>query len=302
MARSLHLAIVQRGPVYFDLPASTDLAIKLIQEANDKGAKLIVFGETWLSGYPAWLDHSHDYARWDDARTKEVFTAMHANSVVISGAEIKSLCDISNQLDVCICIGVNEKETTTSGTIYNSVLIIDQGDVKLHHRKLMPTYTEKLVYGIGDGGGLHAVDTSVGRIGALICWEHWMPLTRQALHNSGEEIHIALWPNVHEMLQVASRHYAFEGRCVVLSVGQLLHGSQMPEQLDTPRDKWLLKGGSSVIGPSGHYLLQPQYDAPDIIYHTIEDLDKIYGEKMTLDVSGHYQRPDIFRFEVDQGK
>ena len=127
-----------------------------------------------------------------------------------------------------------------------------------------------------------------------------MPLTRQAMHMSGEEIHIALWPQVHELLQVASRHYAFEGRCIVVAAGQLMKASQMPAQLSLKADSGalLLNGGSCIIGADGKYLLDPDTSNAEIIYHQIDDLDLIYGEKMTLDVSGHYQRKDVFEFSV----
>jgi nitrilase len=302
MARPLKIAIIQKTAVYLDLERSIVLALDMIAECASNGASLIVFGESWLTGYPAWIDHSTDYARWDDPRTKSVYQKMYANSVSIDGKEIQSICEATKDLGVCICIGINEIGKEKTGTIYNSVLIIDQGSIVLHHQKLMPTYTEKLLYGIGDGRGLHAVDTSVGRIGALICWEHWMPLTRQALHESGEEIHIALWPQVHELLQVASRHYAFEGRCVVVAAGQLMKAGQMPDELALKMDSstLLLNGGSSVIGANGKYLLEPNTTSDEVIYYQIEDLDLIYGEKMTLDVSGHYQRRDVFEFSVKE--
>ena len=205
----------------------------------------------------------------------------------------------SGETNTCICIGLNEIDNPSTGTIFNSLLIIDRGTVVNHHRKLMPTYTEKLLYGVGDGSGLRGVDTSVGRVGALICWEHWMPLARQAMHNSVEDIHIALWPQVHELLQVASRHYAFEGRCYVIAVGQISTSDQFPEALKTDstgEQRIVLNGRSAIIGPDGKYLLQPNEDMSPIIYYTIEDLNARYQEKMTLDVSGHYQRHDVFEF------
>ncbi len=300
MARPLKIAIVQKTAVYLDLDRSVALALDLISECASNGAKLIVFGECWLTGYPAWIDHSTDYTKWDDPVTKSIFQKMYANSVKVDGEEIQAICNATREHNVCICIGINEIENSQTGTIYNSVLIIDQGKIVLHHQKLVPTYTEKLLYGSGDGRGLKAVDTSVGRIGALICWEHWMPLTRQALHMSGEEIHIALWPQVHELLQIASRHYAFEGRCIVVAAGQLMKAGQMPEELslDIDPETLLLNGGSCIIGADGKYMVEPDTSSDEIIYHQIDDLDSIYGEKMTLDVSGHYQRRDVFEFSV----
>ncbi|RLD22761.1 MAG: carbon-nitrogen hydrolase family protein [Bacteroidetes bacterium] len=300
MARPLKIAIVQKTAIYLDLVRSVTLALEIIDECATRGAQLVVFGECWLTGYPAWIDHSTDYTRWDDPVTKSVFQKMYANSVKVDGDEIRAICDATRERNICICIGINEVNNAQTGTIYNSVLIIDQGNILLHHQKLIPTYTEKLLYGQGDGRGLRAVDTSVGRIGALICWEHWMPLARQAMHMSGEEIHIALWPQVHDMLQIASRHYAFEGRCIVVAAGQLMKADQMPTELKLKADPetLLLNGGSCIVGAHGKYLMEPDTSCEDVLYYQIEDLDTIYGEKMTLDVSGHYQRDDVFEFAI----
>lgn len=168
-----------------------------------------------------------------------------------------------------------------------------------HHRKLVPTHTERLVWGPGDGQGLDAVDTSVGRVGGLICWEHWMPLARHVLHASGEQIHIALWPTVHEMHQIASRHYAIEGRCFVLAAGLIMRVRDLPSQFRVSRelaetpDAFLQHGGSAVIGPDGQYIVPPTFDEETIVVTEL-DLAAIDRETMTLDVSGHYHRPDIF--------
>ena len=147
------------------------------------------------------------------------------------------------------------------------------------------------------------MDTSAGRIGGLICWEHWMPLARQVLHDSGEYIHIAVWPIVHEMHQIASRHYAFEGRCFVIAAGSLMKVRDIPAQLhvvselsDKP-DHFLLRGGSSIIGPDGRYIVGPVFDEEKIIIADL-NLEAIDKERMTLDVSGHYQRADLFDLRV----
>ena len=295
----MKIAIVQRTALYDDLPGSVRLALDIMRDAKEQGAELVVFGECWLCGYPAWIDHATAYTKWDDPVTKSVFTRMHKNSISLGSDLWNEILTASRDFGICVCMGLNEVDSPSTGTIYNSVVILDHGKLKLHHRKLMPTYTEKLLYGTGDGGGLHAVDTSIGRIGALICWEHWMPLVRQAMHNSSELIHIALWPQVHEMLQIASRHYAFEGRCFVIAVRQVTRASQMPaEVMDESNNTLLLNGGSSVIGPNGKYLLKPQYESPAIIMHELTDLENAISERMTLDVSGHYQRPDLFEFIV----
>jgi predicted amidohydrolase len=308
MKNSIKIGIVQSGPEYLDIQKSMDKAISLIEEAVGKDAELVVFGETWLSGYPAWLDHCPEAALWNYEPTKEVFANMYWNSVVVPGEETKILCDLASTHHVVICLGVNEivKTGIGNGTIYNSLLFIDaNGEITNLHRKLMPTFTEKLLYGIGDGHGLKASDTHLGRVGGLICWEHWMPLTRQTMHNSGEHIHIAVWPWVHEMHQIASRHYAFEGRCFVVAVGQIMRVKEFPGELKLPEhwedkpDELILKGGSCIVAPNGKFILEPQLEKEGVFIQEITDLEQIYKERMTLDTSGHYNRNDIFNFSVN---
>ncbi len=297
-------AIVQYGPEYLDKDKSLEKAIELAKEAAERGANYIVFGETWLSGYPAWLDHCPDVAGWDHEPVKEVFAKTYANGIVIPGPEVEVLCKLAKQLKVGICMGANEVVNSgpKNGTIYNSLILINEkGQLVNHHRKLMPTFTEKMVYGLGDGHGLRSAEIHGAKIGGLVCWEHWMPLTRQAMHNSGEQIHAAVWPNVHEMLQIASRSYAFEGRCFVLAAGQIMRAKEIPAELELPAkfkdqpDALVLRGGSSIIAPNGKYLVEPVFDREEILLAEL-DLKVIYKEKMALDVTGHYQREDVFQF------
>lgn len=306
---SLTIAIIQERPVHLDLPASLQKALHLIKEAADAGAQLIVFGETWLSGYPSWIDHCPEIAMWNNENVKEVFLRMHRNSVSVDGEEMAAICIAAKENKVIICIGFNEKVTEgiANGTLYNSFVFINEdGVIANHHRKLVPTFNEKLLYAQGDATGLKTIDTKWGKVGGLICWEHWMPLSRQALHNEAEIIHIALWPTVHEMHQVASRHYAFEGRCYVIAAGQMMQAKDIPPLLTLPEylkndpEKYILSGGSCVINPKGEYLLNPQFDKEEILYCTIENMDMALKEKMTLDTSGHYNRWDIFDFTVER--
>ena len=154
------------------------------------------------------------------------------------GPVTEALGAAARDAGVVLVIGVTERIDSgpSHGTLYNAALTFDaDGRLANHHRKLVPTYTERMVWGLGDADGLTAVETKVGRVGALVCWEHWMPLARQAMHDSGEDIHVALWPTAHEMLQVASRHYAFEGRCFVLAAGSLMRASALPPELEPHR-------------------------------------------------------------------
>lgn len=275
---------------------------ELAGNAAHQGAALLAFPETWLPGYPAWLDHCRDAALWNHPPTKAVFARMAEESVEVTGAGGAALAEIAADHSLTMVVGVIERLASGAGrgTLYNTLLTYGRDGALLnHHRKLVPTYTERLVWGPGDAAGLHAVDTPAGRVGGLVCWEHWMPLARQALHESGEDIHVAAWPTVHEMHQVASRHYAFEGRCFVLATGSLMRASSLPAELERAPslqgDTWVLRGGSAIIGPDGSYVVPPHYDAPALLVADLE-LTRVREESMTLDVTGHYHRPDCFDF------
>src|SRR4029077_8382049 len=307
MRELFRVAVVQNSPIFLDLDASLAKAIRLAEEAAKRRARLIAFGETWLPGYPAWLDHCTDVALWDHRPSKDVFAKLRQNSLTVPGKETETLAQIAGDLKVTLVIGANERVETGpgNGTLYNTLLTFTpDGKLANHHRKLVPTYTERLVWGQGDGRGLRSIATPGGRVGGLICWEHWMPLARQAMHIAGEHIHIAVWPIVHQMHQVASRHYAFEGRCFVLAAGMVMRVKDMPKELrltpelDADPESILLYGGSTIFGPDGKYVVEPLCDQEDIIIADL-DLDALDRERMTLDVSGHYNRSDLFTFKVE---
>jgi len=303
--KRVRVAIAQSAPVYLDKRASLAKALDLIHQAAKTGARLVAFGETWLPGYPAWLDVCPGAALWENTSAKDIFAKLRNNSITVSGEEVNALSEAARDLKIAIVIGASERVDAGpgNGTLYNSLLTISEdGHLRNHHRKLVPTYTERLVWGNGDGAGLEAVPTSAGRVGGLICWEHWMPLARMAMHNSGEHIHVAVWPTVHELHQLASRHYAFEGRCFVLAVGLMMPAEDLPRDLHhgvTLRrgdSKWIERGGSAIIGPDSRYVLDPVFDRNELLISDL-DLTQIEREMMTFDVSGHYARPDLFRFE-----
>ncbi|MBN1650497.1 MAG: carbon-nitrogen hydrolase family protein [Bacteroidales bacterium] len=306
--KATKIAIVQESSAFLNLKKSIEKALEIIAEAADNKADILVFGESWFGGYPSWLDSIPNAARWNYPPIKETWSATFENAMEINGNEISLLAEAAKKANVFLVFGFNEaiKKGRGNGTLYNAILIIDnQGEIKNHHRKLMPTYTEKLVYGLGDAHGLKAVDSPFGRLGALVCWEHWMPLTRQAMHDEAEDIHFALWPKVHEMHQIASRQYAFEGRCFVVSVGQILASASLPKQLlkemnNEALPEYLLNGGSCVIGPDGNYIMEPQFDIGGIIYVELPALKTVLEERMNLATSGHYQRWDVFDFHINK--
>jgi nitrilase len=302
---TLRVAIAQFAPVYLDKSASLARALEIIEDAKKGGAELVAFGETWLPGYPAWLDFCPNAALWDHPPTKQVFARLRQNSIAVPGPETAALSEAANDLKIRIVMGINERVDSGpgNGTLYNSLLTIMPGaNMMNHHRKLVPTYTERMIWGNGDGRGLGSVKTGNFRVGGLICWEHWMPLARMAMHNSGEHIHVAVWPTAHELHQLCSRHYAFEGRCFVLAVGLLMRSTDIPFELRPKTDnhqpvQWLERGGSAIIAPDTRYIVEPVFDREQLIIADL-NLDEIDQQFLTLDVSGHYARPDVFTFDT----
>ncbi|MGB5106503.1 MAG: carbon-nitrogen hydrolase family protein [Candidatus Zixiibacteriota bacterium] len=300
--------ISQASAVTLDTPKSLDKVCTLVSEAAAQGAKIVACGETWLPGYPAWLDYVPNVALWGHAPSKDVFAELLRNSVTVPGEECDRLGKLARELKAVIVIGVNERIDVGpgNGTIYNSLLIFDtDGQIINHRRKLVPTYTERMIWGNGDGKDLGAVPTGIARVGGLICWEHWMPLVRHVMHESAEQIHVAVWPTVHDLHQIASRQYAFEGRCFVLAAGIIMKVSDLPKQFDLPEDlaanpeRLILRGGSAIIAPDTRYVAGPVFDKETILLAEL-DLNEIRREQMTLDTSGHNSRPDVFNLSVNR--
>jgi nitrilase len=308
----VRVAVVQ-DEVAPDLERGLALTDERAADAARAGAALVAFPETWLPGYPAWLDVCRDAGLWDHPPVKAVFRRMAEQSVVVDGESGRALGDIARRHGIAMTVGVVERveRGPARGTLFNALLTYGpDGSLLNHHRKLVPTYTERLVWGPGDADGIRAVDVPVhgghARIGGLVCWEHWMPLARQALHDSGEDIHIAAWHTVKDMLQIASRHYAFEGRCFVLAAGSLMRASALPRELEphpdivTDGQQFVLRGGSAIIGPDGRYVSEPVFDAPALLLADL-DLGLTREESMALDVTGHYSRGDVLALEVRRG-
>ena len=304
----LRAAVVQAF-VPHDLAAGLTITAARTAEAAKQGATLVVFPETWLPGYPIWLDVCRDVALWDHAPVKAVYRRLAEESVAVPSAATRQLGEMARANAVTLVIGVSERvdDGPGRGTLYNSILTFGaDGTLLNHHRKLMPTYTERMVWGAGDADGIRSVPVGDARVGALVCWEHWMPLARQALHEAGEDVHVALWPTVHEMLQVASRHYAFEGRCFVLAAGSLMRAADLPATLEphaskvSSGDQLVMRGGSAIIAPNGSYLAGPVFDEAAVLVANL-DLALVREESMTLDVTGHYHRPELLSLQVRRG-
>ncbi len=299
---TVRVAAVQASPVFLDRDKTLARLGEWARRAAKDGARIVAFGETWVPGYPAWVDSSPEAALWGHAGGRALFARLAENAVEVPGPATQAIGALARELAVTLVVGVHER---SGRTLYNTLLTFGpDGALANHHRKLMPTYSERLVWGQGDGAGLKAVSVGGTRVGGLVCWEHWMPLARQAMHDAGEAIHVAAWPGVQEMHQVASRHYAFEGRCFVIAVGSILRLADWPAEL--PRAEQYaqdpsglaIKGGSAIIAPNGRYLAGPVFDTEAVVAADC-DLEEIAREAMTLAVSGHYSRPDVLALTVN---
>jgi len=294
---------VQHPPVFLDLEKSIEKACDLIAQAALGGAKLIVFPETWLTGYPVWLDLAPGAALWGYESAEKIYQHNFTQSPALTDPAIEKLCKVAKSSNAYVVMGLHER---SGNTLYNTTLYIKaDGNILGHHRKLVPTYTERLIWGRGDGSTLEVFDTPLGRIGGLICWEHWMPLARYTFHGQQEQIHIAQWPTVKTMHQIASRNYAFEGGCTVIAAGTVLHKDdlkhlQLPllDEIPDEPEGFLMRGGSCIIGPDGTFLAEPVFNKPTFVTAEI-DLSRTISHSMTLDVVGHYSRPDIFTLQVN---
>jgi nitrilase len=315
MSKSIHkvtAAIIQHPPVFLNLQASLDKAVEYIKEAAKKGAKIIAFPETWLPGYPLWIDSAPNAAIWGSPEAKSVFNLLFQNSLEIPSEGFTRLLNAAKQTGTYVIMGANEKE---GGTIYNTLIYIDKNGNYKTHRKLVPTYTERLVWGRGDGSTLNSMDTEFGVVGGLICWEHWMAFARAVMHQKNEIIHLCQWPGVHDLHQLASRHYAFEGQCFVLAAGTYITKKHVLDGFDSLQIKnsgarkllesingnnktVLYNGGSAFIAPDTSYLTEPIFGKSKIIFAEL-NLELVNEGKLTLDSSGHYSRPDVFTLNIN---
>lgn len=298
------IAVVQESPILLNRKKTIEKAIGLVEQAVADKAELVVFPEAFISGYPSWIWRLRPGEDWDVS--KELHARLLKSSVDLDANELSPLCDAAKKHKITLVCGLNERDGKLSrATLYNTVVIIgDDGNIKNHHRKLMPTNPERMVWGFGDGSGLNVVDTSVGKIGTLLCWENYMPLARYALYTQGVELYIAPTYDSGEGWIGTMQHIAREGRCWVVCSGVALENSDIPS--DFPERKilfpdseaWINPGDSAVIAPEGEIVAGPMREEKGILYAEI-DSNIVAPAKRTLDVVGHYARPDIFTLHVN---
>jgi nitrilase len=295
------VACVQAEPVVLDRDATLDKLAVLTGEAAAQGARLVVFPETFVAAYPSsvWAKH---LAGWGDPRAKAAFAMLAQESVAVPGPAADRLGEIARGNGVWLVTGVNEADPERPGTLYNALLYhAPDGSLALRHRKLVPTNHERLVWGPGDGSGLRAIATDVGRLGGLICWENYMPLARFALYESGVEIYVASTADDGDEWQATLVHIARESRAFVVAPCHFQRASAYPDDFplrDALEGQDVLgRGGSAVLGPDGAYLAGPLYDEEGILYAEL-DPQRLLEERQRFDPAGHYHRPDVLSLSV----
>jgi nitrilase len=295
------VACVQAEPVILDREATIDRLGELAAEAGAAGAELVVFPEAFIPAYPSssWAKF---LAGWGDERAKAAFALLARESVEVPGPASDRIAEVAREHGVWLVVGVTEIERERPGTLYNTLLYYSpEGGLALKHRKLMPTNHERLVWGQGDGGGLRAIETPLGRLGGLICWENYMPLARFALYESGVEIYVAATADDGERWQSTMVHVALESRSYVISANHFQRASSYPEEFPLREELQNLeligRGGSAILAPDGRLLAGPLFDEEGILYAEL-DPERLLQERQRFDPVGHYNRPDVFQLTV----
>ncbi len=299
------VAIIQTPPVLLDIEASMENAIVALHKAAEVGAKLAVFPEAYLPGYPAWAWRLRPGG--DMRLSVTIHERLSRNAVDIDGGDLAPLCNAARDTGMTVVMGMSEIDSEFSGgTLFNTVVLIGpDGTILNRHRKLIPTNPERMVWGRGDARGLRVVDTPVGRIGMLICWENYMPLSRYALYAQKMEILVSPTWDCSDRWQATMRHIATEGGCWVVSLATALKGDDIPddfpgrEQLFGDPDEWICDGDAMLVAPFAAVTAGPLHRSNDILYGEI-DTDRVALARRTLDVTGHYSRPDLFSLHVDR--
>jgi nitrilase len=295
------VACVQAEPAILDRDATLDKLATLTAEAAGEGAQLVVFPETFVSVYPSstW---ARALAGWADPDAKAAFARLSRSAVTAPGPAADRLSAIAREHCVWLVTGVNETDPAHNGTVFNSLLYhAPDGSLALKHRKLVPTNHERLVWGQGDGGGLRAIETPLGRVGGLICWENYMPLARFALYESGVEIYVASTADDSDEWQATLVHIARESRSFVISPCHFQRDSSYPDDFPLHElidGRGLLgRGGSAILAPDGSYLAGPLYGEEGTLYAEL-DPDRLFEERQRFDAAGHYHRPDVLQLSV----
>lgn len=304
---NVRVAVIQAASIFMDSEASTEKAVSLTMQAGEKGAKIVVFPEAFIPGYPRGFSFGTKVGSRAPEGRKD-WLRYWENSILVPSETTDRLGEAARDAGVYLIIGVIERDNESSGgTVFCTVLFFGpDGTLLGKHRKLKPTGAERLIWGEGDGSTLPVFDTPYGKIGALICWENYMPLARAAMYAKGVQLYIAPTADAKDTWQLSIRHIALEGRCFVLSCNQYFTKDMYPtdlacyDELETFPDEMCM-GGSAIVGPLGDYVKEPVFGKEDILIADLDLRDIAYSQ-FDFDVVGHYARPDVFKLIVNEGK
>jgi nitrilase len=303
---TLKVAMVQMAPVWLNREATLEKISEKLDLAAGQGAELVVFGEALVPGYPFWPDLL-DGARFESDVQKDLFAHYVAQAVDIEAGQLDALCHKAAQHNTAVYLGTIERSSERGGfSLYATLVYIGpDGQIGSTHRKLMPTYEERLVWSTGDGHGLQVHELGEFRVGGLNCWENWMPLPRAALYGQGENLHVAVWPGSRRNTDDITRFIARESRSFVVSVSGMMHADWMDgdiphiEAIRSNASGWLADGGSCIAGPDGQWIIEPQVGEEGIHYAELS-INEVARERQNFDPAGHYSRPDVTRLKVNR--
>ncbi|QXP61247.1 carbon-nitrogen hydrolase family protein [Olleya sp. HaHaR_3_96] len=306
MEHTLKVAIAQITPVLLNKVETLKKVEQSIIDAAKIGSELVVFGEALVPGYPFWVALTGG-AEWDTKVNKELHATYVKNSIQIEAGELDTICALAKQNTIAVYLGIMERAKNRGGhSIYASLVYIDAaGIIKCVHRKLQPTYDERLTWAPGDGNGLQVHPLKQFTVGGLNCWENWMPLPRTALYGLGENLHIAVWPGSDHNTKDITRFIARESRSYVISASSLMTKKDFPEDIPhldrilSSAPDVLANGGSCIAGPDGEWIIAPVLHKEGLISATL-DFNRVLEERQNFDVVGHYSRPDVTKLTVNR--
>ncbi len=303
--KTVRVAVVQAAAVPFDRDGAVDKVCTMTEQAAAAGAELVLFPEAYVGGYPWGLAFGTAVGGRSEAG-RRTWERYWSTAIDVPGQEVERMSESARTAGVHLCVGVVERDSTYSGgTLFCTLLYIGpDGSLLGKHRKLKPTAAERLIWGEGDGSTLTVIDTPLGKVGGLICWENYMPLARMTMYAKGVEIYLAPTADARERWQSTLQHIALEGRCFVLGCNQYVRRDMYPDDLEirAELDAWpetLSTGGSAIYGPLGERLAGPLWNEEGVLIAEL-DMSALPRSKFDFDVTGHYARPDVFQLSVDE--